>query len=149
MDSIKSNFPPTLLVQLRSRFFHPFTLDVQFQSPFLTLQMIANQLKGNIILGWLLYVIRSFLQVGFRFQYQLTILSGCSLTSFHLAEANLVLTAILKNQKYLFLLPVIAKRRSGVKVELNPHYLIFRGSTFLCLQLSKNITKCFLKQSFF
>ena len=33
--------------------------------------MITNQLKENIILGWLLYIVRSFLQVGFRFQYQL------------------------------------------------------------------------------
>ena len=33
--------------------------------------MITSQLKENIIQGWLLYVIRSFLQVGFRFQYQL------------------------------------------------------------------------------
>ena len=31
-----------------------------------------NQLKEIIIQGWLLYVIRSFLQVGFRFQHQLT-----------------------------------------------------------------------------
>ena len=46
------------------------TLDVQFQTnP--PLQMITNQLRGNIILGWLLHVIRSFLQVGFHFQYQL------------------------------------------------------------------------------
>ena len=35
------------------------------------LQMITNQLKENIIQEWLLYVIRSFLQVGFRFQYEL------------------------------------------------------------------------------
>ena len=35
------------------------------------LQIITNQLKENIIQGWLFYVIRSFLQVGFRFHYQL------------------------------------------------------------------------------
>ena len=35
------------------------------------LQMITSQLKGNIIQGWLLYVIGSFFQVSFRFQYQL------------------------------------------------------------------------------
>ena len=33
--------------------------------------MITNNLKENIIQEWLLYVIRSFLQVGFRFQYKL------------------------------------------------------------------------------
>ena len=40
----------------------------------LSLQMITNQLEGlkeNIIQGWLLYVIRSFLQVAFCLQYQL------------------------------------------------------------------------------
>ena len=49
------------------------TLDVKFQtnpSP-LPPQMISNQLKENVIQEWLLYVIRSFLQVSFRFQYQL------------------------------------------------------------------------------
>ena len=35
------------------------------------LQILTNQLKRKIILGWLLYVLRSFLQVGFRFHYQL------------------------------------------------------------------------------
>ena len=35
------------------------------------LQMKTNQLNENIIQGWLLYVIGSFLQVGFRFHYQL------------------------------------------------------------------------------
>ena len=34
-------------------------------------QMITDQLKGNIILGWLLYVIRSFFLVSFCFQYRL------------------------------------------------------------------------------
>ena len=39
--------------------------------PSLPFQMITNQLKESTIQGWLLYVIRSFLQVDFRFQYQL------------------------------------------------------------------------------
>ena len=33
--------------------------------------MITNQLKENIIQGWLLYVIMFFLHVGFYFQYRL------------------------------------------------------------------------------
>ena len=36
----------------------------------LPLQMITSQLKENIIQGWVLYVIRSFFQVCFRFQNQ-------------------------------------------------------------------------------
>ena len=35
-----------------------------------SLQMIVNPLNENSFQGWLLYVIRSFLQVGFRFPYQ-------------------------------------------------------------------------------
>ena len=45
----------------------PLTLDVQFTRNHSL--MITNQLKENIIQGWLLYVIKSFLEVGFRFQY--------------------------------------------------------------------------------
>ena len=75
----------------------PLTLDVQLQAnppspppptPLL-LQMVTSQLKENIIQGWILHVIKSFLQVGFRFQYQTLTLSGFPSTSFHLAEASL------------------------------------------------------------
>ena len=49
------------------------------------LQILTNQLKRKIILGWLLYVLRSFLQVGFRFHYQLINLVWLStLTCLHL-----------------------------------------------------------------
>ena len=64
--------PPTPLVQLRPKLFH----DLDLGRPILNEppSPSANdyhQLKGNIILGWLLYVIRCFFQVEFRFQYQL------------------------------------------------------------------------------
>ena len=36
------------------------------------------------------------------------------------------------------------KRCAEVKVELKPHYLLIRGFIFLCVQLSRNITKYFL-----
>ena len=51
----------------------PWTSNFKLASPPSTPspQMIINQLKENIIQEWLLYVIRSFLQVGFPFQYQL------------------------------------------------------------------------------
>ena len=55
------------LSHLRPKFFDLFELGRQFQMN-VPLQMITNQLKENIIRWWLLYVIRSFLQVGFRFQ---------------------------------------------------------------------------------
>ena len=49
----------------------------------------TNQSKETIIQGWLLYLIRSFLNFDFRFQYQLSILCIFLLTSFHLAEVSL------------------------------------------------------------
>ena len=65
--------PPTPVVHLHSKFFHFLTLDVYFQTNLPSLQMITNQFKENIIQGWLSYVIRFFLQVGFHLQYQLII----------------------------------------------------------------------------
>ena len=97
----------------------------------LFLQMITNQLNENIIQGCLWHLIRSTLP-------------GFPLTFFHLAEANLVPRVILKYYKPLFPFPLTVERCAGVKVELKPHCLLFRGFIFLCLQLSKNITKCFL-----
>ena len=74
---------------LHPKFFRPLDLGRPISNePFRPLHMITNQLKENIILGWLLYVIRSFLLVGFRFQYQLI-----SRLAFHWpfsSEANLV-----------------------------------------------------------
>ena len=69
------------------------------------------------------------------------ILAAYPLTFIRLAKVNLVPRAILENQKPLFLLPLTAKRCAGVKVELKPCYLIFGGFIFLCVQLSRNITK--------
>ena len=60
----------------------PLTLDIEFQTKPPSLQMIPNQLRGNIIQEWLLHVIRSFLQVGFRFQYQLIYLVWLSFDFF-------------------------------------------------------------------
>ena len=71
-------------VQLRPKFFHTLDLGCPLSNefPLPLLQMITNQLKGNVILGWLLYVITSFLQVGFRFQYQLNNLVWLSVDFF-------------------------------------------------------------------
>ena len=59
-----------LSTYLHPKLFHALDLERPNKPPLL-LQMITNQLKGNIIQGWLLYVIRSFLQVNFRIYYQL------------------------------------------------------------------------------
>ena len=55
--------PPPLSIYIQNSS-TPLILDIY-------LQIITNQLKENIIQGWLLYVIRPFLQVDFHFQCQL------------------------------------------------------------------------------
>ena len=107
--------------------------------------MITNQLKGNIILGWLSGL--SF-RSAFVSSINSLILSGVPLISFHFPEVSLVPRGILKNSKSIFCLPLTAKICTGVKVDLKPHYLLFRDFTFSCVQLPKNIAKCFLKKSF-
>ena len=54
-----------------SKIFPPPWPSTSNSKPTPSLQMITSQLKENIFQGWLLYVIKSVLQVGFRFQYQL------------------------------------------------------------------------------
>ena len=68
MSNFQDPLPPLpLYVQNSST---PLMFDVKFQIPSPHLLMITNQLKENIIQGWLLYVIKSYLQVGLPFQYQ-------------------------------------------------------------------------------
>ena len=63
---------PYPLVHLRPKSFHTLGLGHPISNePPPTFQMITNQFKKSIIQGWLLYAIRSFFQVGFRFQYKL------------------------------------------------------------------------------
>ena len=66
--------PPTLL-SIMSKILHPLELGNPISDepspPPPRIQMITNQLKENILQGWLWYVIRSVLQVGFRFLYEL------------------------------------------------------------------------------
>ena len=78
------------------------------------LQMITNQLKENIIQGLLFYVIRSFLQVDFRFQYQLINLVWLSFDFFSFSW------------------------------RLNICFFVFCDFIPLYVQLSQNITKCLL-----
>ena len=118
------------------------TLDVQFQTnP--PLQMITNQLRENIILGWLLHVIRSFLQVGFHFQYQLINPVWLSIDFFSYSCSQSCPQSNFKKLKTYFSPSSYSEKMRWVKVELKPHFLLFHSFTFLRVQLSKNITKCF------
>ena len=94
MKIVQFSRRPTPLVQPPPKFIHPLDLGrpTLNKAP-LPLQMIINQLKGNIILGLSGLSFRS----AFVFSINLLILSGFQLTSFHLDEANLVPVAILKN----------------------------------------------------
>ena len=83
MKIVQFSRPPTSLVHLHPKFFHPLDLGRPISNePPSSLQMTTNQLKENIILGWLSYVIKTFLQVGFRFQHQLIILVWLSFDLF-------------------------------------------------------------------
>ena len=66
------------------------------------LQMITNQLKENIIQGWVLYVIRSFLQVDFCSQYQLINLVWLSTDFFLFSWSQPCLQSCFKKLKTSF-----------------------------------------------
>ena len=112
------------LVHLHPKFLHP--LDLGWTSHFrrtpwkrerdlsLFLQMITNQLKEKIIHGWLLYVIRTFPQVSFRFQYQPINLVWLSFDFFYLAEASLL---------YLLFVALYSCVCSCPKISRNVFYL--------------------------
>ena len=68
----RTTLPPSRLAcPATSKIFpSPWPCTANFKRPLPHSQIITNQLKEKIIQGWLLYGIRSFLQVGLRFQYQ-------------------------------------------------------------------------------
>ena len=85
MYEVHENCPicktPTPLVHLRPKFFHPLDLGRPISNE-LPYPNDKQSIKRNIIEGWLLYVIRSFLKVGFRFQYQIINLTWLSFDVF-------------------------------------------------------------------
>ena len=90
------------------------------------LQMITNQSQGSIILGLLLYFIRSFLQVGFRFQYQLMInLVWLSIDFSSFSWSQYRPQGNFKKLKISFRLLFIARRRAGVKVKMKPFLWLY------------------------
>ena len=100
MKTVEFSRPPTLIVHLRPKFFHSLDLGCPVSnepSPPLThLQMITNQLKKkhNPRMTVICYQV---IPSAFVFSMNSLILPGFPLTSFNLAEANLVPRAILKN----------------------------------------------------
>ena len=90
MKIVQFSRPPTPLVHLSPKFFHLLDLELPILNEPPRLQMITSQLKGNIIQGWLIYIIRFFLQVGFRFQYQLINLAWLSFDFFSFSWSLLI-----------------------------------------------------------
>ena len=84
---------PTPLVHLRQKFFHPLDLGrpISNEPHHLShsLQMIANQLKENIMQGWLFMLSSTSFRSDFVFSINSLILFSFPLTSFHLAETSL------------------------------------------------------------
>ena len=87
----------------------PLPLDVQFQMtpPFPSRSPNSNQ-SIKIKPPRMIIISYQVFPSGRLFSINTLILSGFPFTSFHLAEANLVPRAVLKNQKTLFRLPLIA-----------------------------------------
>ena len=90
------NLPPPLSIYVQN-YSTLLTLDVKTSKELQTNsplphspQIITDQLKENIINRWLLYVIRSFLQVGFRFQYQLINLVWLSFDFFSFSSSSTI-----------------------------------------------------------
>ena len=135
--------PPNPLVHLRPEFSPPpIDLGRPKRRPKLFhLQIITNQFKENIIQGWLLHVIRSFLRSDFILSINSLILSGFPLTFIHLAEATLVLGAILKTS---FSPSSYNEKMCWVQDWAEASLSAFCDFMFLCVQLSKNIIKWFL-----
>ena len=95
------------------------------------LQMITNQLKLRIIQGLLLYVIRSFFQVGFRFQYQLI---NIVWTSFDFFPFSWILTIYFFMTLYSCLCSCCPK--------LSQHIFLLWLLTFLVLILQSTCFNC-------
>ena len=75
--------PPIPLSSFVQHFATPFTSDVQFQTTSPPIQMISYQLKGNIILGWLLYLILSGLSFRSAFVFSInSLILSCLSTDF-------------------------------------------------------------------
>ena len=103
MKILQFSTPPNPLFQLRPKFFHPLDLGRPILNESLPpLQIIANQLKENIIQGWLLYLVRPFLQVGFRFQHQLINLMWLSIDFFSFSWSQSRPQSTLKQLKNYF-----------------------------------------------
>ena len=131
-----SNFEdtaPSLSIYVRNSS-TPLTLDVQFQTTPLPLQVIINKLKEDIIQGWLLYVIRSLLQLGFRFQYQLINLVWLSFDFFSFSWSLYLFFVCFFFWLYTLVCSVVQKYQEMSFIYNYSHFLVFilQSNCFFC-----------------
>ena len=114
------------------------------------LQIIANQFKENIIQGWLLYLVRPFLQVGFRFQHQLINLMWLSIDFFSFSWSQSRPQSTLKQLKNSF-----SPSSYSVKIRQDQGWAKASLSTFswlyflVCAGVQKYHKTFFFKKIFF
>ena len=106
------------------KFFHPLDIGRPISNGSPPLQMITNQFKENIIQRWLLYVIRSFIQVRFRFQYQFINLVWLSFDFFSFSWSLII----------CFLVALYSWVCSCPKISRNVFYLLLLIFLVLILQ---------------
>ena len=144
MKVVQFSRPPPALSIYVQNFSTSLTLDVQFQtkpSP----QTVTNQLKENIIQGWLLYVIRYFLQVGFRFSYQrinlvwlffdFSLFSWSLTICFSVASCTCVGSCpkMLPNVFYLYLFTFLVPILQSTFSHFNIFSIHLQSTCFICL----------------
>ena len=137
---IQFSRPPIPLVQQRSKFFDSLELwrPISNEPPSPNDNQSIKR-KHNPS-----EVIRSFLQVGFCFQNKLIDLVWLFVGFFPFRWSQTRTQNNSKKSKTSFSSSSYSEKMCWVNVELNPYYLLFRNFIFLCVQLSKSITKCFL-----
>ena len=88
----------------------------------------------NII--WDITFIRSFLKVGFHFQYQLINLAWLSIDFFSFSWNQPRLQSNFKKLKTFFPPSSYSEKMRcwGVKVELKPYYLLFHGFIYIIVR---------------
>ena len=110
--------------------------------------MITNQLKGNIILGWLFICYQAFPSSRLSFSVSTHYLFWLSIDFFSFRWSQSRPQNNLKKLKTYFLPSSYSKKMNWGQGSAETHYLLFCGFKFLCVQLSKNIKICFLKKVF-
>ena len=139
---------PTLLLQLSPKFFDPLDLDVQFQksSP---LSPNENQsIKSKLNPRMTIYVIRSLLQVRFRFQYQLTTLVWLSIDFFFIQLKPISSSEQFYKIKTLFFAFLLQRKEALGSRSSSSLTIYFFVALYSCMCSCPNISRNVFQYSF-